>query len=75
MRKTKTLYMHTLFGRPAYYVPGQQIVTYIKVVKYLCSSLKQIREERRASDEWRAGRGYKLASREDYGHTLVRVPS
>lgn len=72
--KARTYYLHTLDGRPAYF-NGQQIASatpggYVRRGQWLCSSLKEIREQREASRKWRAQQGFS-----DHGWTLgyVRV--
>lgn len=54
-----TVYIHTLNNQPATY-DGQQICFAMHYGKpsSSCSSLKEIREQQRASSEWRRKRGY-----------------
>lgn len=52
------LYMHTLDGYAAQYHPGEQICYAGHFVKRFAKSLKQIREERRLSSEYRGKQGF-----------------
>lgn len=74
MKKAKTMYMHTLDGAPAYYVLGRQIVYAGWEVRKLASSLRQIRSERKLSEEWRVKSDF-LPGAARYGYVRVRVPS
>lgn len=69
--KTRTMYMHTLEGKPAYYEPGRQIVfAGWKVPAYgLAPSLRALRAQKRWSDEWRAKQKYEA----DFRHSYVRI--
>lgn len=73
--KSKTYYLHTIDGRPAYYVPGMQIcyINFYGKPKPLVASLDQIRAEQKASSEWRKAQGYDHGTK-DYGYRRVRLP-
>jgi hypothetical protein len=58
MKKTKWLYMHTIRGIPAQYIPDEQIVYANGTrgqagVTRLAESVKQIKQEQRLSSSWR----------------------
>lgn len=68
--------MPTLEGKPAYYVPGDQIVYAPRHWRWpvqLCTSIKQIREEERASLRKRREWGFKDVPH--YGHVYVAHPN
>jgi len=67
----KYKYMHTVRGRPAIYDRKEQICYVIKVGE-LVSTLKQIKEEQKASDKWRLKKGFK-SSFEEYGYIRVKI--
>lgn len=70
------LYMHTIEGKPAYYVPGDQIVSATRHYRWpvkLCTSMKQIREEERASIKKRREWGFQDTPH--YGHVYVSSPN
>ncbi len=63
-------YIHTINGRPAVYVEGEQ-VSYvggrIKLSELArCTSLYQLREEQRLSREWREAKGWEDDDDYDY---------
>ena len=66
MRKTK-YYMHTLDGKPACY-DGDQIcfMTHGTPLSRFPTSLAQVRQEQKSSDEWRQKQGYDLYYRAGY---------
>ncbi len=71
-------YMHTISGKPAYYAPRQQIVFAFpggvhRCTQPLCRSLKEIKNQQRASQEWRAK--HKCERTLDYGYVRVHVPN
>lgn len=69
-------YLHTLAGMPAGYVPGGQIcyaVNYGKATR-LCSSLREIRMQRRLAEQWRTKQGYEPTDPKLYGYRRVRLP-
>lgn len=70
---SRTYYMHTLNGEPAYF-DGDQVVfaTFYGKAAPLARSLNQIRAEQRKSGEWREMQGFKDHDR--YGHLRVRLP-
>lgn len=75
-KRRRTLYMHTIDGRPAFYVPGEQICfcgDAGSVRSPLATSLAQIRREQVASDEWRNKRGFMRDLTSEYGY--VRIPA
>jgi hypothetical protein len=55
----KTHYMHTLNGKPAFYWPGEQICFANRYGKLppLARSPRQIKRERKLSEEWRRAHG------------------
>jgi hypothetical protein len=59
MQNTKpgALYLHTINGNPAHYVPGKQIIYGRKTIA-AAASLRQIRAERAASQRWRKAQGF-----------------
>lgn len=66
------LYMHTLYGKPAFY-DGQQIC-YVRIgrkVHQLATSLEQIKSERLKSENWRNKQGFRDFGPNDYGHVLI----
>lgn len=73
----KTMYMHTICGRPGLYWPGEQICYMNNYSRHkqpsLARSLKQIRQEQHATMAWRHRQGFesKLA---DYHYVRVFVP-
>lgn len=76
--KTRKMYMHTVRDRPATYHAGEQIALvsagrYMRRGITLAASLKQIKQEQRASGEWRIAQGFDPHFAE-YGYVLVTVP-
>jgi len=77
--KTRTMFMHTIDGKPADYERGEQI-TFASPGRYarrgivLVPSIKQIRAEENASRQWRIARGCAVAGW-DYGYVRVEVPA
>lgn len=71
-----TYYLHTIRGRPAHYVPGQQIcyITRFGAAGTLVTSLRQIRREQKASIKHRQDIGLDQDG-SNYGYRRVRVPS
>lgn len=51
-------YMHTLDGKPAYYVDGEQVCFIDSRPGKLARSLDEIRAQWTASEAWRKKRGY-----------------
>lgn len=76
MPKQKSYYLHTLGGQPAEYIPGGQIVyaSFYGLGARLCSSLREIRMQRRFSEQWRKKQGYEPTNPKDYGYRRVRLP-
>lgn len=75
---TRTMYMHTLDGKPAKYT-GDQIAfashgRYARKGIPLAASLDQIKRERKASDKWRRSQGFKTDIF-TYSYVLVEVPT
>lgn len=59
----KNLYMHTINGKPAMYVPRQQICFFnrynrVKSSEVFVKSLSTIRRQQKASQEWRIKNGF-----------------
>lgn len=75
MVKKNYKYMHTIKGKPAYFVNDKrctQICYAGQYVNSLCDSLKQIREEQKISNAWRKNKGY-CSSLEKYGYKKVVI--
>ncbi len=77
-RATRTMYMHTLDGRPASYEPGYQIHfvsegRYARKGIHLCASIDDIKRERKASAAWRQKGGLSEAGWK-FGYVRVEVP-
>lgn len=72
----KTYYLHTLNGMAASYVPGGQIcfASHGGAPVRLCESLRQIRMQRRFSEQWRAKKGYTPTHPSWVGYRRVRLP-
>ena len=70
-RNTRTLYMHTLNGMPAQYTRGGQVSFAPRTITRFAYSLKQIRLEQKASENWRAKKGYREQFR--HGHAMIRL--
>jgi hypothetical protein len=75
----RTMYMHTLNGKPASYSPGAQISftttgRYARKGVRLAASVAEIKEQRKASDAWRAKKGFRT-DLFTYSYVLVEVPS
>lgn len=73
--KTKTLYMHLVSGKPAYYQRNNQIYYAqhgIKRSDMFCSSLQQIRKEQEKSRLWRKKQGFHDEPGV-YGYLRIRV--
>jgi len=72
------MFMHTLNGRPATYAEGEQVV-YAQQGRYsrkglrLAASLDQIKREWRASELWRARRGFDQ-SVSPHSYVRIEVP-
>jgi len=64
-------YMHTLKGKPAFFC-GYQIFYASQYVEKLCDSLKEIREERQNSINWREKQGFSDSAK-DYGYIKVVI--
>jgi hypothetical protein len=74
-KKYKTMYMHTIRGRPAEYIKGEQIVygsSNFKIPDCLCKSLYQLRKEQILSTEWRIKKGFS-SSIEDYSYVRIWI--
>lgn len=71
-RFAKTLYMHTLDGQPAQYVPGSQVTFAPRTVNRFATSLAQIRREQQQSEDWRTRHGMS-AGGFVHGHRCLRV--
>ena len=73
--KFKTMYMHTLNGKPAFYCEDQQICYachgQLKFPDGLADSLKQIRKEHKSSQMWRRAQGFSESS-SVYGYLRVK---
>lgn len=72
----KRYYLHTLDGKPAYYVPGEQICFACRSPRLfgnLCTNMAQIRKERRASRKWRVKNGLGVGNWRE-GFVCVGVP-
>jgi hypothetical protein len=67
-----TKYLHTIDGKPAMYVSGEQICfrPFYGKAYPLADSLDQIRKEQRASNEWRKKQGFRSDGPE---HGYVRI--
>lgn len=65
-------YMHTIDGQPGNYRGGQICFSVVTQPIQLADSLEQIRREQKASDRWRAIKGYGVA-RVQFGYRRVRV--
>lgn len=72
----KTYYMHTIDGRPAFYVLGKQIcfMTFYGLANPLAKSLRQIKAERIKSVKWRKSKGFDNYNIGQYGHFRVSAP-
>lgn len=70
-----TFYMHTINGHPAGYVAGTQIcyAPHYGKAAVLVRSLREIRQQQRASNEWRKARG--MSTHTDYGYVRVAPPA
>lgn len=66
--------MHMLNGTPATYIEGSQVCfsTMTRAIR-LCSSLKELRDEWKRSELWRAAKGYTPTSW-SHGYRRVSVP-
>ena len=75
-RKRTTFYLHTLGGSPAGYIPGEQIcyAAAYGAPARLCSSLRQIRQQRMLAEQWRDKQGYAPTDPSLYGYRRVRLP-
>ena len=77
--RTRTMYMHTIDGRPALYEPNRQIVfasqgRYVRYHVALVPSIKQIHAEQNATNRWRGTQGLSISGW-DYGYVRVGVPA
>ena len=74
-KKYKTYYLHTIKGRLAYYLKGQQICYGDKIIipQHLVKSLNQIKKEQKLSNQWRIKNGFSPHS-EDYDYIIIRLP-
>jgi hypothetical protein len=68
------VYMHTIDGQPACYIPGEQIVfghgkKGNAGVTTLCKDVNQIKRERRLSVKWLLKNNYPLEF--DYGYIRI----
>jgi hypothetical protein len=72
----KTYYLHTLNGLPAGYVPGRQICFAMHGGKAarLCGSLREIKMQRRFSEQWRKQQGYEPTHPSWFGYRRVLLP-
>ena len=64
-------YMHLLEGRPAYY-DGDQVCFAVGTIKVteLCSSLEELKEQYRLSENWRID---KNLTPYDYIHSWIKI--
>lgn len=69
----KRVYMHTLDGKPAQYLPGQQVQFAPRTISRFAESVRQIRKEQIASEAWRAKRGLDVGIFR-HGYISVRLP-
>jgi hypothetical protein len=67
----RNYYMHTINGCPATFHDGQICYASIRG-NYLVASLKQIRAEQKATEEYRSKRGFNVYNKYDY--VLVTLP-
>lgn len=72
------IYMHTIDGHPAMYVPGEQIVFFSKYSRpsfqeVFVNSLRTIRRQQKASAEWRAEQGYQADLHSKYGYVRIKL--
>lgn len=76
--KTKgSLYMHTIDGKPAMYIPGQQIVFFNRYTKVnfnevFVDSLDRIYLEQGMSEAWRKREGMTGGFESKYGYVRIR---
>lgn len=74
--KYKTVYMHTLDGLPAFYEPNKQ-VCYLgrgngRAIEFP-SSLKELREEWRKSEQWRVKKGFGPSTVRSHSYARFRI--
>lgn len=74
------LYIHTISGKPAMYMPDEQIVSFnryarVKFSEVFVTSLEKIRAQQKASANWRSKRGYGAGLAGDYGYIRVENDS
>lgn len=68
------VYMHTIDGKPAKYVEGEQIVFLNNASKnVLRDSLNQIRADQKATIKWRKRNGFKCNDAR-YGYVMFYLP-
>jgi hypothetical protein len=72
---TKTYYLHTLDGMPAFF-DGDQIVFTVpggwhRNQQKLCTSLRQIRRQHEDSKRWREAQGFEEHTEHDYARVVV----
>jgi hypothetical protein len=73
--KAKNYYMHLLGSRPASYDGSQVHFLAGTCSAKLCSSLREIRKQQRASAAWRTAQGWPASAQDHgYGYCLVRLP-
>jgi len=66
-------YMHTLFGKPAFFQDYQIVYAGMKLkFSDLRDSLKDIREEQTKSSEWRRKKGY-YDNPTEYGYIRIKM--
>lgn len=65
-------YMHTIDGLPGNYRGGQICFSVVSQPIQLADSLEQIRREQKASEAWRAKKGF-ATSRFDLGYRRIRT--
>lgn len=73
----KNLYMHTIYGKPAVYIPDRQIVYFngyqkVDFDEVFVDSLKKIRNQQLLSAEWRKRNGMSDNFDSKYGYIRIR---
>lgn len=73
MSRPVKMYMHTLFGLPAYFDGKQVQYAHVRHPIKLVGSLRALRTEQKASSAWRSRLKYSAPMR--MGYQIVSVPS
>jgi hypothetical protein len=73
---SKNLYMHTIAGKPAMYVPNNQIVYFnryhtVSFDEVFVNSLEKIKQQQNASRKWRKKQGFNGALPDNYGYIRI----